>query len=331
MRESPFPANKEIRLNAVRNGFCAYASREERFDRVTRTARRLLNVPIAVISIIEQDEQWFRAVQGLELAHTPRNISFCGHVVARNTPLCIHDTWADPDFLDNPLVTGPPGIRSYLGWPLEVANGVAAGSLCVIDTMPRTFGVEDFAALKDLASMAEAELRLSAMSNLQQKLMMQLSSLQRKNALDPLTGCWNICGFRELLTLGIDEARCDGTDLAICSVKVNDLEAVAKAANFLNVDAITLVLAQVLRQRLPPRGALARLGPTDYCALVPARSSLALEDELARLTFPEASISLPDSKLKLNISLSVHVAWLADFGPEATAAQLWASALSGSS
>jgi hypothetical protein len=115
-------------------------------------------------------------------------------------------------FHDNPLVLGPPGIRSYLGWPLEIAPGLAVGSLCV-STMPRTFGPEDRDALKDLASMAEAELKVRAMSSLQNKLMMRLSALQRKGALDPLTGCWNIRGFRELLSLGVEDARTRGTDL----------------------------------------------------------------------------------------------------------------------
>lgn len=324
------PEIETRRLDALRAANCAYAPREERFDRITRTAKRLLHVPISLISIVEQDEQWFRSVQGLEVAHTPRDISFCAHAVALNLPFCIPDTWRDPDFLDNPLVTGPPGIRSYLGWPLEIAPGAAVGTLCVIDTMPRTFGAEDFDALKDLASMAEAELKISAMSNLQSRLLMQLSALQRKGALDPLTGCWNIRGFRELLTLGFEEARKKGTDLAVCCMHINNLQEVAAAAHYSNVDAVTQLLAQVLRQRLPPQGALARLGPKDFCALVPSESALALEHELAMLTFPRATVDLPDNKLKLELSLSIQLASLSEFGPSATPDSLWGHALSAS-
>lgn len=327
MNVAPIPLNETERLSALRAGFCAYAPREERFDRITRTAKRLLHVPIALISIIEQDEQWFRSVQGLEVDHTPRDISFCGHVVAHNKPLCIRDTLENFDFHDNPLVFGRPGIRSYLGWPLEIAPGVAVGTLCAIDTMPRDFGDEDWESMKDLASMAEAELKVSAMSNLQSKLMMQLSSLQRKNALDPLTGCWNIRGFRELLNIGVEEARASGTDLAICKIHVKDLNEVARALNFSNIEALTVLMAQALRQRLPAGGALGKLGPSDYCALVPAKSALALEDGLAQLTFPTITLDLPDSKVKMNVALSSHVSWLAGLGPEATAANLWAGVL----
>ncbi len=327
MLSAPIPDNDSERLDALRGGFCAYAPREERFDRITRTAKRLLNVPIALISIIEEDEQWFRSVQGLEVDHTARDISFCGHAVAINKPLCIPDAWEDVRFHDNPLVTGPPGIRSYLGWPLEIAPGLAVGSLCVIDTMPRTFGREEWEALQDLASMAEVELKIKAMSSLQSKLMMRFTALQRKGALDPLTGCWNIRGFRELLTLGVEDARANGTDLAVCSLRVDNLEQVADAAGYTNRDALNLMLAQVLRQRLPPNGALACLGPSDFCALVPAASALALEGELAKLSFPSAVLNLPGSKLRLDIALSIRVSWLADLGPKADAGKLWAHAL----
>ena len=331
MLAAPFPPNETERLQALRAGYCAYAPREERFDRITRTAKRLLDVPISLISIVEQDEQWFRSVQGIEVAHTPRDISFCGHVVALNEPFCIPDAWYDPDFSDNPLVTGPPGIRAYLGWPLEIAPGMAVGSLCVIDTMPRTFGREDYAALSDLASMAAAELRLNAMSSLQTKLLMQLSTLQRQGALDPLTGCWNIRGFRQLLELGVEDARKNGTDLALCHLHVDNFRQVAEASGYANHDAVTQLLAQTLRQRLPHQGALARLGPQDFCALVPSPSALDLERELAKLTFPRVTVDLPAAKLSLEMKLQVQVAWLAEFGPNATSDRLWAHVLAASS
>lgn len=330
MLAAPIPLNEAERLESLRLGYCAYAPREERFDRITRTAKRLLHVPIALISIVEQDEQWFRSVQGLEVDHLPRDISFCGHAVAMNRPLFIPDALEDPDFRDNPLVTGPPGIRSYLGWPLEIAPGVPVGSLCVIDTMPRTFVADEWEALKDLAGMAEAELKLMARDNLQNKLVMQLSVLQRKDALDPLTGCWNIRGFRKLLVMGVDDARKTGTDLAVCTLHVDDMDALEAAAGGGKRDAVTLMLAQVLRQRLPQGGALARLGPGDFCALVPAPSALALEDKLAQLSFPRATLSLPDSRLRLEFSLSIKVSWLAELGPTATAQTLWAQALAAS-
>jgi len=276
---------------------------------------------------VEKDQQWFRSVQGLEIDHTARDISFCGHAIFRKQPLFVPDTLADPSFRDNPLVVGPPGIRSYLGWPLELAPGIFIGSLCVIDTMPRTYGQEDFLALKDLAAMAEAEFRIDAMSSLQSRLLMKLNVLQRRGALDPLTGCWNIRGFRELVSLGVTDAREIGGDLAVCSLQFGRLDEIATSAGFASADSLLQQLVQVLRQRLPAGGALARLGPTDFCALVPARSPMALEDDLARLTFPSAAIHTPDGHQLLEIPLTVQVSWLAQLGPDAGAERLWAHAL----
>jgi hypothetical protein len=238
-------------------------------------------------------------VQGLEVDHTPRNISFCGHVVALKKPLCITDTLEDDDFRDNPLVTGRPGIRSYLGWPLEIAPGMIVGTLCAIDFMPRTFEGEDCDALRDLASMAESELKLKlkAMSSIQNKILMRMSALQRRGALDPLTGCWNIRGFREMLAMAVDDACAD--------------------ANAGSGSAATLST----KQRIDPARSFG------FRALVPAKSALALEHELAKLTYPMATVDMPNSKQHLDIPLSIRISWLDELGPHASAAQLWAHAL----
>jgi len=262
MRVPLFPENEFQRLDALRFAQCAYAPREERFDRITRTAQRLLHVPISLVSIVEQDEQWFRSVQGIEVAHTPR-----------------------------------------------------------------TFGQEDFDALKDLASMAEAELKINALSHLQSRLLMKLNALQRKGILDPLTGCWNIRGFRELLALGFEDARKNDTDLALCSIHIDNLEEVAAAAHCANLDAVTQLLAQELRQRLPMQGALARLGSREFFVLIPSDTPSALAYQLTMLTAPSVILNLPDSKLQLEISLSIQISVLSDFDVSATSDVMWAHVL----
>ena len=105
------------------------------------------------------------------------------------------------------------------------------------------------------------------------------------------------------------------------------MEDVAAAAHYSNLDAMTQLLAQVLRQRLPPQGALARLGPRSFCALVPSDSPLELEHQLARLTFPSAAVDLPDNRLRLDLALSIRVAFLSELSPLATADSLWGHAL----
>lgn len=306
---------------------CAFVPREERFDRITRTARRLLRVPIALISIVEEDVQWFRSVQGLEVDHTSRDISFCAHAVAEGKVLLVPDARRDPRFRDNPVVTGAPFIRSYLGIPLSIAPGLRAGTLCALSDTEHSFRHHDVAGLQDLAAMAESELRLDAMTSLQKKLLSRLSRLERRANLDAVTGCWNVRGFRQLVGLAVTQAQDAGTALALCSIGVKNFAELARSPNANRTDAIRQMLAQVLRQRLPPDGALAMLGPSEFCALVPADSPLAVEEALSQLTYPKAEIDLPDLRVSMELKLSFGLAFAHEHTGPTAATELWATAL----
>jgi GAF domain-containing protein len=214
LEAAPIPSNDRQRLDAVEGGQCAYMPREERFDRITRTVKRLLGVPIALISIVEEDVQWFRSVQGLAIDQTSRDISFCGHAIASDKVLHVPDTHRDARFKDNPLVTGEPFIRAYLGVPLSLAPGVRAGTLCALSDRPHSYRRADVEGLQDLAAMAESELRLSAMANVQKRLLTRLTKLERQASLDPLTGCWNVRGFRQLVGMAVAETEDKKSSLA---------------------------------------------------------------------------------------------------------------------
>ncbi len=306
---------------------CAFVPREERFDRITRTVQRLLNVPIALISIVEEDVQWFRSVQGLPLEQTSRDVAFCGHVVVEGSILLVPDTHRDPRFRDNPLVTGEPYIRAYLGVPLSIAPGIRAGTLCAMSDREHSFRQPDIEALQDLAAMAEAELTLDAMSNTQKRLLTRLSKLERRASLDAITGCWNVRGFRDLVAMAVSEAVASGTDLALCNIRIKNFAQLALSPSAPRSEAIRQVLAQVLRQRLPRDGALAVLGPVEFCALVPGETALAVEDALARLTYPQAEIDVPGLQVKLQLELAFGLAFLRDHAGPTPATSIWASAL----
>jgi GGDEF domain-containing protein len=327
MRFAPIPDNESIRLAAVRAAVCSYAPREERFDRITRTAKRLFETPIALITIVEEDEQWFRSVQGLDVPHTPRDISFCGHVAASCLPLVIQDVLTDPDFADNPLVTGPPRIRSYMGWPLEIAPGLVAGSLCVIDTVPRIFDNDDMFAMRDLARMAEAELRVVALSSVQKSLLMRLDLAQRRQSLDAATGCWSLRGFRELLGLAVQQAREDLSQLGLCHLRLVGMDdALVDLGDPSKRPALLSRVVQQLRDRLPLAGALARLGENDFCALVPTPTVQGLDHALNGLSGPGILVELVDGRA-LKVRVKAEVIRLTELGDTATASSLWATLL----
>jgi len=132
---------------------------EERFDRITRLACRLLGVPISLIALVDADRQWFKSRVGIDLHETTRVTSFCTHTIHHEDGLVVHDARLDPRFANNPFVTGAPDVRFYAGIPLAAPDGSPVGALCVIDTQVRHFDAEQMATLRDLAAIAGDELR----------------------------------------------------------------------------------------------------------------------------------------------------------------------------
>jgi GAF domain-containing protein len=152
------PEDEEPRLAALRALNVLDTPLEDRFDRITRIAAALFNVPIALVSLVDEDRQWFKSRHGLDIAETPRDSSFCAHVVGERQPMIVADTFKDPRFADNPLVLNEPRIRFYAGAPLILEDGSCIGSLCLIDTRPRLVGEADLARLHDLTDLAVQEL-----------------------------------------------------------------------------------------------------------------------------------------------------------------------------
>lgn len=127
---------------------------EESFERVTRLAAQLFDVPIAAVSLVDVDRQWFKSITGLTARQTSREVAFCAHAILGREVMEVRDATQDPRFADNPLVTGEVGIRFYAGAPLVTADGHALGSLCVIDRKPRHLTEQQRQVLADLAAMA---------------------------------------------------------------------------------------------------------------------------------------------------------------------------------
>lgn len=154
----PTPPDEEERLRDLVCLRVLDTAPEVRFDRITRTARHLFQVPICTVALIDRDRQWFKSRQGVEATETPRSISFCGHAILQNDVFVVENAATDSRFSDNPLVTGPPFIRFYAGTPLTALSGRRVGTLCVIDSVPRVLGAADRAALIDLGQWAQGEL-----------------------------------------------------------------------------------------------------------------------------------------------------------------------------
>lgn len=159
MKPAAIPADDEARLAALLSYEVLDTPAEAVFDDLTRVAARICDTPIALVSLVDSDRQWFKSRFGLEAPQTPRDISFCGHVVASGERLEVN-ALKDERFVDNPLVTGPPDIRFYAGEPLRTLDGSILGTLCVIDRRERTLTDEQRDTLRVLSRQVVAQLEL---------------------------------------------------------------------------------------------------------------------------------------------------------------------------
>lgn len=155
MTPVPLPENESQRLQALRSLHLLDSPPRASFDAITALAAHLCQTPIALISLIDSDRQWFLSRQGLTLPQTRRSEAFCAHSICQSEPVMeVPDATTDPRFADNPFVTGSAGVRLYAGAPIRDTDGMALGTLCVVDQRARQLGEEQRAALRQLADLA---------------------------------------------------------------------------------------------------------------------------------------------------------------------------------
>ena len=161
--QAPIPIDEAARLAVLHSYEVLDTPAEPSFDRITRLVSRLFNVPIVLISFVDENRQWFKSHCGFEAQQTGRDVSFCAHAILKEEVLFIPDATLDPRFAQNPLVLGEPRVRFYAGAPLRTQQGVALGTLCLIDHLPRTeFSAEQSALLAEFAGLVIDELERSS-------------------------------------------------------------------------------------------------------------------------------------------------------------------------
>jgi anti-sigma regulatory factor (Ser/Thr protein kinase) len=154
------PTNESERLKALRQYKILDTKPEQAFDDLALIASHICGTPVALITMVDEDRQWFKARVGTDVQETARSISFCSHAIEQEGVFTIHDAMQDPRFRDNPLVKGEPHIRFYAGAPLASREGYALGTLCVLDFVPRTLTPEQNNALTALERQVAAQLEL---------------------------------------------------------------------------------------------------------------------------------------------------------------------------
>lgn len=157
---APIPLDEDARLQALRDCSILDTPPEREFDGVVALAKELCDTPMALVSLVDRDRQWFKAKVGLDVSETPRDVAFCAHALLEPEPLVVRDAREDPRFLDNALVTADPHIRFYAGVPLRLRNGSTLGTLCVLDDKPRSLTSAQLDQLRSLAARVSSELEL---------------------------------------------------------------------------------------------------------------------------------------------------------------------------
>lgn len=158
MIPAPIPTDEAERLSALRALMLLDTPPEERFDRLVRFAAEQLDTPIAMVSLVDGQRQWFKARVGLDDTESARDVSFCGHAILKEEVFVVEEARSDPRFEDNPLVVGEPHIRFYAGAPLSAPGGHRIGTLCVIDTVPRALSTLELSILEALRCLANEAL-----------------------------------------------------------------------------------------------------------------------------------------------------------------------------
>jgi GGDEF domain-containing protein len=158
MQSANLPENETERLATLRSLSILDTPRDDRFDRFTRLAARIFDMPMALISLVDENRQWFKSVEGFEGSETPREFSFCAHAIHGDDVFEVRNSRSDSRFRDNPLVVEQPHVRYYAGAPLVTPDGNRMGTLCIIDRVPRQLRDDDKRLLKDLADMVVDEM-----------------------------------------------------------------------------------------------------------------------------------------------------------------------------
>jgi len=245
-----------------------YTPLEERFERITRLARRALNVPIAAITVVQDDRQWFKSVAGWHVTELPMSKSLCAEVIREGKQMIVADTLDDLYMMSSPIVCGKPKIRFYAGFPMRDSDRTTIGTFCVMDVKPRKTDPEFATALADLGDMAQRELFTVELSNAQSALVAKLGKARRQAMFDPLTRLWNRRGATDLLNAALKEAVKHNHSIGICLADIDNFKQVNDQFGHQAGDQVLRRVATSIVASVRPQDIVCRYGGEEFLVIV---------------------------------------------------------------
>lgn len=316
------PTDEINRLKALRRYDILDTMAEQAYDDITLLASHVAGTPIALISLIDEERQWFKSKVGLEVHETPRDYAFCAHaILAPGVPFVVRDATADSRFADNPLVKGAPDIRYYFGAPLVTPDQHALGTLCVIDRKPRRLGQAQAAALEALSRqvVTHLELRRSAselrqaaheravylgqLEDYQTKLEEQNARLLIVNKTDALTGIGNRRAFDQRLTDETYRAQRYASPLSLLMIDVDKFKDFNDAFGHPAGDLALKAVAKARRGVVRPSDFMARVGGEEFGLILPATDAAGAGALAERLR--QAIAAAPIEQRNVTVSIGV--------------------------
>jgi diguanylate cyclase (GGDEF)-like protein len=265
MTDRSRPADEAARLRRLWALDLLDTPNEDRFDRFTRLARRLFEVPIAAVSLVDDTRQWFKSAIGLGVPETPRELSFCSNVVASGASLNVFDAREDERFASNLLVLDAPYIRFYAGCPIPTPDGSPIGTLCIIDQVPREFSDQDWQCLRDLTDLLGREIAATAAA-----------------MADSLTGVMNRRGFQALTTQLLQRDLL-GEEATLLFIDLDEFKAVNDTRGHEFGDRVLAVFAAALTKAVGDDGLVSRFGGDEFVVLLPSASPADAATAMSRL------------------------------------------------
>jgi diguanylate cyclase (GGDEF)-like protein len=284
-----------------------YTPLEERFERITRLARRALNVPIAAITVVQEDRQWFKSVSGWQVTELPMSRSLCGEVLRDGKQMIVADTFEDLYLMDNPVVTGKPGIRFYAGYPLKDSERKTIGTFCVMDLKPRRPDPNFGTTLADLGEMAQRELLTVELANAQSALAAKLGEARRQAIFDPLTRLWNRRGAADLLDTTLQEASVHNHSVGICLLDIDNFKQVNDQYGHQIGDQVLRRVASSIVASVRPQDIVCRYGGEEFLVIVHDINERGCVDIGERICtgMRDLPIQTRDGKVPVTISIGV--------------------------
>ncbi len=269
MPAAPLPADEASRLAALQSYDVLDTDADKALDQIVALAADLTGNPIALVSLVDETRQWFKAGLGLPVRETPRAQAFCAHaILAPRDPLVVTDATQDARFQDNPLVTGEPGLRSYLGVPLVDSQGFALGTLCVLDQVPKTPDDRAVLLVRTLAQSVVTNLELHR-------------ALRRAEAMaltDEVTGLPNRRGIAAALEQAMQERR----PATVFAIDLDHFKEANDSAGHAAGDAVLREVASRLRQSVRGSDIVGRIGGDEFAVLLMGLADRAAATEALR-------------------------------------------------